>query len=364
MLWLNTLTHGEYMNRNKKGLSESLNYLIVFLRWNFNSFPFLCVTGFALTMLESFTYPGFVGKHLYFSVELMAIVIFFSGILSGFTYLSEYGDSDTSVNIDIYLFVKNLCLISVFPVVIFLYILDSFIPSNRDSIILNSTNLLFPGRVIISFGFMAFFMAIYYVFINFYKYKQVAIIKRYLAHRTFKEMLTGILFYATIFLILVYSAKMDLPLFKYDLNFMVKNPGYSYEQKMGALVGPNYYYYMFIKNNTPEDAVILKPKQQGRWPDLSNEGYSRYFLYPRKFVSEEDGPDAIAKATHAFLIGNIKLINTEDLDRWPNFDLNSKEIILYSPDKRDIFTGVPGNFKFKTFPYPEKWGVIVIHKNQ
>jgi hypothetical protein len=70
------------------------------------------------------------------------------------------------------------------------------------------------------------------------------------------------------------------------------------------------------------------------------------------------------KIDYVFLIGNIKLINSESLDRWPDFNIPSKDVILYSPQTHDIFKRVDGPFNYSKFTYPEKWGLIEIDKNK
>ncbi len=81
----------------------------------------------------------------------------------------------------------------------------------------------------------------------------------------------------------------------------------SIEEKYKSRSGSDYQYLQYIKNNTPEDAVILMPDladleipkdAPAGTPQLervANKAWATYFLYPRKLVYDQlDGQDYLA----------------------------------------------------------------------
>lgn len=47
----------------------------------------------------------------------------------------------------------------------------------------------------------------------------------------------------------------------------------------------NYTNIVELKNNVPEDGVVILPPQSSIWPDISNAPIVRYFIFPRTIVS-------------------------------------------------------------------------------
>lgn len=90
-----------------------------------------------------------------------------------------------------------------------------------------------------------------------------------------------------------------------NIKVMVKNPRLSVEQKWAIKCGFDYRYLNYIKQNTPENAVILMPSESEVHPkgqksdfntsslSITNKAVATYFLYPRKLVykkGEENNP--------------------------------------------------------------------------
>jgi len=101
----------------------------------------------------------------------------------------------------------------------------------------------------------------------------------------------------------------------------------NYDQKMQAKLGFTVKYFDFIKQNTPDTAVILmppdtiiRPKGQVHYTKTAMNGYTTnrkwvsYFLYPRKLVYEdhlEDYPELVDDVTH------VAIINEWGYDKLP-----------------------------------------------
>lgn len=72
------------------------------------------------------------------------------------------------------------------------------------------------------------------------------------------------------------------PIVRNEIRFFVKNPVLSYDEKMSAKWGLYYDYMVFVRENTPPDAVIMTPPQTWPWLSVGNKLLNYYFLYPRR----------------------------------------------------------------------------------
>lgn len=124
-----------------------------------------------------------------------------------------------------------------------------------------------------------------------------------------------------VFFILFFSLKKYNPgyafvfdnLVRKSDSIMKKYPNLTYDEKMEAKVGFNFWFLNTIKKNTPEDAVIIMPPDSVFYPKgkklgftdfMGSIGYTSYFVYPRKLVYE-GRPATIAlyqKATHVAIV--------------------------------------------------------------
>ncbi len=82
------------------------------------------------------------------------------------------------------------------------------------------------------------------------------------------------------------------------------------EAKMAMRVG-NYAFIQYIKQNTPEDAVLLLPEgdaevsNNSRWNFIYDPEWMEYFIYPRLCVAigrENEHPDLAKRVTHLVVI--------------------------------------------------------------
>jgi len=93
-----------------------------------------------------------------------------------------------------------------------------------------------------------------------------------------------------------------------------KYKGLTYEEKLGKFLPQDYAYLNFVKEKTPEDAVLLGPpanvwnpkdKKLGfsRW--MWRKDYTTYFLYPRKVLydvpQDRDNP-LMEQITHVMIV--------------------------------------------------------------
>jgi len=130
----------------------------------------------------------------------------------------------------------------------------------------------------------------------------------------------------------------------------------SYDEKMRARWGKFYDYMVFIKENTPEDAVIYHPPQIKPWEFEGNQVLLRYFLYPRILVSgsisreDYEGPEI----THILIVWGKPSPGVEGLNfGWPKKEIKASEVMIMGEDYRGQDVFMPGD---KT--YIEKRGLI------
>jgi hypothetical protein len=82
-------------------------------------------------------------------------------------------------------------------------------------------------------------------------------------------------------------------LLKGNMKTITQYPNLTVDQKNEMKLGFDYLYLRYLKNSTPEDAVILYPSREDFYPkdkqspfkqDIGNKLWGLRFLYPRKLV--------------------------------------------------------------------------------
>ncbi|MDR0962202.1 MAG: hypothetical protein LBM62_06570 [Mediterranea sp.] len=103
-------------------------------------------------------------------------------------------------------------------------------------------------------------------------------------------------------------------LLKQNMELIRKHPKATFDQKMQMKLGASYEYLLYIKQETPKDAVILYPtvrafKKAGSpfTQEIFNKIYATRFLYPRKLVTE----DELTTNKYADKITHVAIVNGE-----------------------------------------------------
>ncbi len=344
---------GTYIKQNNISTESKSILKFLNLLWsvNYKIFPSLVVIAILFSLIEGVTYQGFVAKYFLVDIKLIIILVAMSGL---FVFL--HAKNKSSVTPESYIFLKNLLNILIIAFLLVTYLLYLKLPSARNSIYFGSNNLVYPNRFLI-----ASLMSVYYFIIYYLCFGKINL--------PFQSKITkldtqGIMY--TLFLIgailwtLSTSAIKDLYIFKVNVIPIIRNAGATYDWKVRSQIGPIFDYYKFVVNNTPESALILGPKQQGQWPDVSNQGFTRYFVYPRNLISEDFEGFKKQSPTFAFLIGGRKLHDNSLQNRWPDFYIPAKKIIFYPNDKDGKTIEVYGDYNPKKVVYPDYWGIIEI----
>ncbi len=99
-----------------------------------------------------------------------------------------------------------------------------------------------------------------------------------------------------------------------NMEFIYQHPRLRFEEKMLIKLGADYEYLLFLKQSTPENAVILYPsgkafhkKGSPFTHDIENKIYSTRFLYPRKIVLESE----MKSSKYAGKITHVAIVNGE-----------------------------------------------------
>ena len=126
-------------------------------------------------------------------------------------------------------------------------------------------------------------------------------------------------------------------LLKGNMSLIKQYPDISFEQKMQMKLGVNYEYLYFIKQSTPEDAVILYPSQEAfskkgsPFAHIYNKIYATRFLYPRKLVLESE----LGVSKYADKINYVAIVNGEGKDKlsYPVDSIYQNGVLPITPKK-------------------------------
>lgn len=344
------------------------------VKYNVRFFPFIWVTVLVLVFIESVTFKGFIQKYLLFDLKLYVAFVIVSGFLARTTYIASFKDVSADTKM-LYSLLGNINKL-IFPsVVITTYVLYSLRQIGSDSILYNNSTRLYPE----TFIFIPL-LSLFLIYIkldkseslfdrNFEPKKNLLNLFSYnpaqlnvLSYNP-GQILTITLVPMIILWIVLNSISGSWKYFHPHLKTIVKNPFASYEWKMENQVGPIFSYYKFVNSYTDKSALILHPRQQGRWGDVSNAGFTRYFLFPRNLVSEDEAKEDKIKITHVFLIGQKNLLGREQ-DSWPDFKVPANKITYYPNNKTNQAIIVEGDFNPANNPYPDLWGIIEVKKGE
>jgi hypothetical protein len=133
-------------------------------------------------------------------------------------------------------------------------------------------------------------------------------------------------------LLLINNFFNTLPKLLDEINLTYNNFDLSYDEKMRARWGDFYDYMIFVKDNTPEDAVIYHPPQINPWQLEGNQVLLRYFLYPRILISglidfsDYEGPPI----THALIVWGRDLGDGSSEFGWPKGSLYGEKILIFN----------------------------------
>ncbi len=337
-----------------------ISYLDKLFKLNVALFPYVVSLSIVLLLIETFTYKGFVSNYLFFPVEMWMIM----GLLSGFiSVLTSLAVPKVPINTSLYKLLKFILpILSIFMVLVYLLLILIF-SRGEETINYGGKFLIYPDIFIYSIILAVFFTVVTNLI---YKIKVDTEFSNILYNiKNFSPRVILCIFVSILIIVMLLKSSLlsNLTLFTYNTKNIIKRPLASYSEKMVSQIGPIYNYYQFVNMNTPESAVILHPTQQGQWPDVSNAGYTRYFIYPRNLIAEEELEARAHEVTHVFVIGERKLHNNEIHNRWPGFYVPAERVIYYQQGTDEVVI-VEGDYNPEDLKNnADLWGIIEVKKD-
>jgi len=117
-------------------------------------------------------------------------------------------------------------------------------------------------------------------------------------------------------------------LLKSHMEFIRKYPKLPLEKRYETKMGTNYSFLAFLKNATPEDAVILYPESSDFFPEgvkspftgeIYNKVYAIRFLHPRRLVT----PSELKSSSLSKEINFVAIVNGRGFERL-NYEVEKK----------------------------------------
>ncbi len=294
----------------------------------FNLINALLLTLLASSLVEAFTYSGFLIKHFGLGIGLALLSIF---ALSFYLFRKIY---------------KNSIIMKMLVMATYLMTILYLIFSTLEKI--NYSN---------------------YVFSHFHLHPYLFLLSTILMSLLFlindKTTKVNIYIYVVLFIVsLQYLINGATEISRSHIGFMFKNINANYNEKMEVLVEKiPYDFAMFIKNNTPENSTILIPPQSYPWDKTSNVGYLRYFLYPRNLINGGEKNSAVDLSTIDFVLidyGETNISENGFTNVWPKFDVKGNSILYWNPETGETIEDKTGIYKYNENDRSEKWGIIRI----
>lgn len=330
------------------------------LRLNFIIFPFLWVIVMAFIGLESTTYSGFIGKNLFVDLKLLIIFVFLSGLFARVSLLGGTGVRKVYENYRILSLVNKI----LFPAILITNLIFIAIEERHFRGYIYTRIFHFdPYYLLIATG-----LSLFLILLGFDSLitssLTVSRLKKHKKGRLFleifleaKEIILGGGMMAVIFWILLSNFYYIASHAPRVLHKTFAHLSSSYDWRMREQIGLFYDYTKFINANTPEDALILHPKQQSQWPEISNQGYTRYFIYPRRLVSEDSDEKLKSDIAYIFIIGRKTLDGKNELNQWPEIKVSAKRLI-YMPETPSGEATILNKDYDPNDKINDRWGII------
>ena len=133
---------------------------------------------------------------------------------------------------------------------------------------------------------------------------------------------------AALVLLLLQSARNAQPTYDWVYTQLLRRnyalahayPDATFDQKMEMKLGESYRFLRYIRQSTPEDAVILFPSTEDfRTPDnpfkqeIHNKLFATRFLYPRRLVQRQE----LGQSPYAERITHVVVVNGRGKDDLP-----------------------------------------------
>lgn len=277
--------------------------------------PLLIVFTFGVLFLEVIKYPGFFKNYFYVDAKIIfSVSIFLLIFLNTKTKLMQ-----------IVFKMNNILLIPLTVSYLGLYLLEG---ANYTNYVLSKFHFHLDGMIL---------PVLFSIFILLASKFKNEIIEAGNKSKIYPVFIALIIYFVV--KNLTYVLDMSFARNSYIL-FHTKS---SYDEKMTYQWGVFNEYMMFIKTNTPKDATIVIPPEEGAWLMGTGEpNFVRAFLFPRKIVQglptiPDDNIKTYVSNTYLMISWGQEVCRPDpDCHGWPKQKIKANEIIFKKPDSSEV----------------------------
>lgn len=302
-----------------------------------NVLPALIVITYILLVLDTLKYPGFVGKHLFIDARVFfatsVVLLFLRPVTTGIQW---------------FIFKTGFAVMA--GVTLF-YIWFSILEATHfTNYVLSKYHFSLEGLV--------------YVFM----FSVVVYISSKLRSTILSNINGRLIWQGVVFFLVAYASVLNIGV---SLKNAVEGDLYvfthlsaSYDQKMYYQWHGFYFYMLFIKNNTPENASIVIPPQIAPWWTSSgNLSLVRYFLYPRTVIqyNTPEIPDlkSLHRDTYIMIAWGEWGCDRYGCGGWPIQIIKAREAIFEDTDSSGV-KDIKQNFVYDPRDTANPFGLLKI----
>lgn len=293
---------------------------------NFYIFPFLWLLVLCLSILESFTFPGFLYKSIFFGFQFFLLFYILSGFLlrSKILILSKNGNN-------FYKFLGQLNNILLPIILLITFITSAVEVANYRDYFLNKIHLQ-PKNL-----YWTSFIVLFAVILNLKNLGK----KWFLDKLILQREKSSIIVLALLGWLVVFNIRSISGIVFKNLFFIAQHPLVDYDFKMRYQWGDFYDYMVFLRENTPSEAKMAHPPWEiPPWLSTGSQPLVRYFLYPRQLFQTKDITSLDPKADYAMIAWGFWQCPQKPTEKyfgqcsygWPKVKINA-EWIIYKEEK-------------------------------
>lgn len=309
------------------------------LLFQFNEYLFYFIYSLSLlfTLLEAFSYKGFIQKHFVIPLDLLILITLISG-----TFILFSNHRNVFFDFIKRIYYKTHLILT--PLIFLFWLTVTLIESfTYDNYIF--TKLHVTPEYILPVVFLTIF------------FTTATTVKQATASKKFntRQKLSFLIIYI-FFLIFIYQNQQTVPYAIQELKWLFKNPTATYEEKIGFRWGDKFYAYVkFIRETVPSNSKVLIPPREDPWGIEGNDHVMRAFVYPRKVVRYQKSLNVKKEDFDYVLISGGFYSGYK---QFPQFNLNAKEIILFDIDKKTKRVVDSDIYDYQDKIYEGKYGLI------
>jgi hypothetical protein len=292
-------------------------------------------------LAETFIYSGFFKN--FFNADISYII--YIGILAGTYYLFFNKDKHEPL-IDLLI---NLLILLLFVTTVAVFILGYLEEVNFPNYVFSVFHVHYHNiPALVSYVF-------YLLFLLLIKNET----KTLLIEKKLSLKLTSAVFFL-LSVYLVNNSNQTLSLIERKVITILVKPNITYNEKMSKEWGFFYNYMLFVRENTPSDAIVHLPPKLDPWQLTGNIGLVRYFLYPRQLVNTSD-PFSLSNKKFDYLLISKGFFTQagESGHGWPKIPIEADKIWYIDENTKEV-----EEFNGQFIPHTSKdWGLIKLVNN-